>query len=466
MIYKLHQLRILVIVHGSKSHLNAIAGPCRALCISGHKLLVCSNHLVSDSACNYGLEMVELNCMPFASDFEKYIVQQKDGNCFSKYFLELYMRMSRQLYSQRKDQLQHIVEEFSPDLILLDILYSSDYLLLKPLMLHHKFQIMYLTTKVSLVRTKTTPPQSTAMVPSSEGNVADAWFWYNLRKRLRYSYQYIKYLGHDRLSELKWAAKRVSEEEYYSIMQQDVVGEKFSHLPEISLIPEEFEFQPFRPSPLQNYVGFQLFDRSTIEPELPSRLLKLINIRKEEQGKIIYCSFGTLYGQYQNIIIRFLRILHKISTDSGNILLIVAINRSLARHLPFHNSTFAYCDDYFPQYNLLKHVDLFITHGGLNSIKEAIHFEVPMLVFPFAKHWDPLGNASRVLYHKFGNMGRLRSVSAHELKIKIDSVLKATDEIKNHMRNFNNRTEKYTDKYFIKTLYSLMESGGGSESCC
>ena len=34
------------------------------------------------------------------------------------------------------------------------------------------------------------------------------------------------------------------------------------------------------------------------------------------------------------------------------------------------------------QLQVLKHADVFITHGGLNSIREAVHTEVPMLLFP------------------------------------------------------------------------------------
>jgi UDP:flavonoid glycosyltransferase YjiC (YdhE family) len=53
-----------------------------------------------------------------------------------------------------------------------------------------------------------------------------------------------------------------------------------------------------------------------------------------------------------------------------------------------------------PQVDLLKHTKLFITHGGLGGIKEAIISGVPMLVIPFDT--DQPRNAARVLYHKLG----------------------------------------------------------------
>ena len=35
---------------------------------------------------------------------------------------------------------------------------------------------------------------------------------------------------------------------------------------------------------------------------------------------------------------------------------------------------------YVPQQQLLEHVDLFITHAGMNSVNEAICFGVPMIM--------------------------------------------------------------------------------------
>lgn len=48
-----------------------------------------------------------------------------------------------------------------------------------------------------------------------------------------------------------------------------------------------------------------------------------------------------------------------------------------------------------PQLQVLEHAALFITHGGMNSVTEALHYEVPMLLFP--QHGDQYANASRVI---------------------------------------------------------------------
>ena len=41
-----------------------------------------------------------------------------------------------------------------------------------------------------------------------------------------------------------------------------------------------------------------------------------------------------------------------------------------------------YVDEYLPQLQILKKANLFLTHGGMNSINESLYYGVPMIVFP------------------------------------------------------------------------------------
>lgn len=51
-----------------------------------------------------------------------------------------------------------------------------------------------------------------------------------------------------------------------------------------------------------------------------------------------------------------------------------------------------------PQIEILSKVDLVITHGGFNTVNEALFFDKPMITVPLA--WDQFGNSDLLLFHK------------------------------------------------------------------
>ncbi len=65
--------------------------------------------------------------------------------------------------------------------------------------------------------------------------------------------------------------------------------------------------------------------------------------------------------------------------------------------------------EWVPQVEILSRAFLFITHGGISSIREAIYAGVPMIVFPCAL--DQPGNAARVLFHHLGLRGNIKEVN-------------------------------------------------------
>ena len=82
----------------------------------------------------------------------------------------------------------------------------------------------------------------------------------------------------------------------------------------------------------------------------------------------------------------------------------------------------AYVTVWAPQLDILARASLFITHGGLSSVREAIYHAVPMVVVPF---WnDGFGNAARVAYHHLGVVTSMKNINASVMASLIDKAMR------------------------------------------
>jgi UDP:flavonoid glycosyltransferase YjiC (YdhE family) len=106
-----------------------------------------------------------------------------------------------------------------------------------------------------------------------------------------------------------------------------------------------------------------------------------------------------------------------------------------------------YIFDSVPQLEVLKMASVFVNHGGLNSIKESIEAEVPMLVCPAYATYDHNGNAARVVYHKLGVR-----VDVSDATEKIENAihhLLEDEGFKTRLNAFKESNAKYSMKPFI-----------------
>lgn len=78
--------------------------------------------------------------------------------------------------------------------------------------------------------------------------------------------------------------------------------------------------------------------------------------------------------------------------------------------------------NHVPQIAVLKQASLFITHGGMNSVSEAMVSGVPMVVIPFVS--DQPVNAQQVEKLGLGRILEYKSITAENLKAPAFSVMK------------------------------------------
>jgi MGT family glycosyltransferase len=119
----------------------------------------------------------------------------------------------------------------------------------------------------------------------------------------------------------------------------------------------------------------------TTDPEwsVPSELA-------EGDGRLVYLSLGSLGSGDVPLMERLVEVLgstqHRFVVSKG------------PQHHEYELADNMDGAEFLPQTSLLADVDLVITHGGNNTITEALHFGVPTIVLPL--FWDQHDNAQRM----------------------------------------------------------------------
>ena len=89
--------------------------------------------------------------------------------------------------------------------------------------------------------------------------------------------------------------------------------------------------------------------------------------------------------------------------------------------------------NFVPQLEILQQVDVFITHGGMNSVHEGLYFGVPEIVIP--SHFEQLLNGKRVVETGcgilLGSHKRYGKAAAEELRGALKKVLNDPSYAKN-----------------------------------
>ncbi len=212
-------------------------------------------------------------------------------------------------------------------------------------------------------------------------------------------------------------------------------------LPEIVLAPPSFDFPRANGSPLTKYVGASL-DLVRKQPDFPWDQLA--------EGKpIILCTLGSKPEECKSYRKFFDSVLQGVGQDPRWQLVVGA-----GKFVDEFEATAgrAIVVRFAPQLDLLKRASLMITHAGMNSVQECIHFGVPMLAFPV--RWDQPGNAARVTYHGIGRSSDISKVTPSAVA-KLVEELMTEPRYRTRMTEMSNEFAKYRG---IETAIELIET--------
>lgn len=116
------------------------------------------------------------------------------------------------------------------------------------------------------------------------------------------------------------------------------------------------------------------------QADFPMELIK--------EKKVIYISHGTVYNKDHEFIHECIK-----AFDNTEYIVVVSspgFREANEKVIPANFHIF----DYVPQLQIMPHVSVFITHGGMNSVNEGLYHGIPLLVTPQAG--DQFMNGMRV----------------------------------------------------------------------
>jgi MGT family glycosyltransferase len=185
-----------------------------------------------------------------------------------------------------------------------------------------------------------------------------------------------------------------------------------SKVANIYLFPAEADYAGLRPLDST----WHRLDSSVRETDADFELPNVVRERPEGSG-LVYLSLGSLGGADVDLMQRLVDVLattrHRYIVSKGP----QADRITLADNM--------YGDAFLPQTSIIGQVDLVITHGGNNTMTEALHFGKPMIVLPL--FWDQYDNAQRVDELGFGRRLSTYTCTDGELTGAVDTLLRNQD---------------------------------------
>jgi len=182
------------------------------------------------------------------------------------------------------------------------------------------------------------------------------------------------------------------------------LGETFSPLAQISQQPREFDFPRRSLPPSFHYVG-PLRHGSVHPVEFPWDWL--------DGRPLIYASMGTLQNKNPGVFQCFAEACCGLEVQ----LVIAGVGKEALGIVPDNVLAVSYA----PQLELLRKANLTLTHGGLNTVLDALSCGVPLLVMPIT--YEQPAIAQRVLWVGAGETIPFSGLHPPRLRAKIEKVL-------------------------------------------
>jgi zeaxanthin glucosyltransferase len=446
--------RALILMASHVGHYNATFKLSNSLLNLNYEIVYAGEKRFKKLVEGNGFPFVEF---PFVNTFHDY-GRLSFGLAVKTFFANYKMSLVDSRYKTLKAEitlLEHLIAPY--DMIFLDsFLFMHTYVLYR-----QRKKLVLLETMLSRVREEFIPPLNSrfrkfASACLSRLMAQTQWELNFLSSKMFFMARNVMYFGQSRFSLVERYLKSDNVRLSMITEKNRCFYKNLKGVKEIVLSPKSIDF-PWRTVAKNQH--FYEAQRSLVryDADPDDDVLALLNILKanslSRSCKVIYCSLGSIAYIHFNHHEQFLQKIICVFENMKNTYLIIAAgNKKIKLNL---NTEFSnvFVLEKVPQLDILTYTDLFISHGGLNSIIEAIQCNTPLLVYPLNDRWDQIGNSSRVAHHGIGLSGNIyrdgedkilrdaemilgRSMSYKKALLKLHGAF-VTDEIANsELANF------------------------------
>lgn len=430
---------VLFLLYAAKGHYYPSFKIARAFKSQGFEVVYASLKPFESFITDQGFKFIELEIKLFTS-----LKDEIQG--FNKSLLQIFfnhMLHGKRKYSQLNLAIaayKRKIESINPQIIFID-----SYLALNATFLSHlNIRIISFNTQISSEKRRGIPPINSSYTPLKNrflNNMVTALLWQKY-----FTWRFINdriierffLFGYDRLSLLlKIGGKHGAQ------VRKRIITNKFyyglSGIEEISFVPGRLDFVNDN-SALFNSVSMVEHERNDKYDRLYEILKnQILEYKALTQWPIVYCCLGTVSRYHSNHCSNFLKKLIK-AFESQERILVISTGKSQSLNYLLsmtHQYPNVFVSGHLPQLDILNHVDVMISHGGINSIMECISKEIPMIVYPLSSLYDQKGNAARVIYHGLGLRGKLKSETSKGISKKINTILQGMKFYKKNLKTFN-----------------------------
>ncbi|HMJ68223.1 MAG TPA: nucleotide disphospho-sugar-binding domain-containing protein [Cyclobacteriaceae bacterium] len=431
------QPTILILPFHGIGHFNGLFGIARAL-QKTHNVVFAGTAYFNSHVTSQGFPFRILNSYPFGLGLEGWIHQIRKSE--SPIFKNIIDRWRDTLYHERVAELTNVLAELRPVHILVDAQQATDVIVLKAI--DPSLRVSVLNVAPPYLLMPGHPPANSLALPGDEKSVNEAYKRAMGKIRDKQWRQRIKYfIGLDDRAIVQRRLRRNKmlhlKSDYISLITYAV-----KNIDQYVLTYREFDFMDDRLKDLR-YVGPHADTQAAIPPS--DGLLKLVRDVREKGHKLAYCSFGTVPSgkDIRSFVVKLSEAVSRLDCTVIVSAKVVGIPASEKIHV----------FDWVPQSVVLPGCDLFITHGGMNSVHDGIRFTVPMLVYPIDNTYDQNGNSSRVVYRGLGLRGDFDNDTADEIQRKMIEIF-SDIKFRKNLGDLRNKTSHYTTDQFVKMLLS------------